>query len=75
MKSFNVLDGHGIKLLKHASVETAIISARNTPIVLKRAADLDIDHVIQGASDKRAALESLLEKTGFDAEQCGYIGR
>ena len=69
MKSFNVLDGHGIKLLKHANVETAIISARNTPIVLKRAADLDIDHVIQGASDKRAALEILLE-----TEQCAYIG-
>lgn len=56
MKSFNVLDGHGIKLLKHANVETAIVSARNTPIVLKRATDLDIDHVIQGAGDKRAAL-------------------
>lgn len=74
MKSFNVLDGHGIKLLKHAMVETAIISARNTPIVLKRAADLDIDHVIQGASDKQAALETLLEKTGIEADECAYIG-
>ncbi len=74
MKSFNVLDGHGIRLLKHANVATAIISARNTPIVLKRAADLEISHVIQGAGDKRAALETLLEKTGVDAGECGYIG-
>lgn len=73
-KSFHVLDGHGIQLLKKADVMTAIISARLTPIVNKRAADLDITHVIQGAGNKRLAFEQLLETTGFTAEQCGFIG-
>ena len=65
-KSFNVLDGHGIKLLKKAGVMT--------PIVNRRAADLEISHVIQGAGEKRAAFETLLEKTGLAASQCGFIG-
>lgn len=73
-KNFNVLDGHGIKLLKNAGIVTAIISGRNSPIVNKRAADLEISYVIQGSGDKKAAFEHLLEKTGFTADQCGFIG-
>ena len=73
-KSFNVLDGHGIKLLKRAGVETAIISARNSPIVNRRAADLDISYVFQGSGDKGSVFAQLLAKTGYTAEECGYIG-
>ncbi|EEO28225.2 KdsC family phosphatase [Oxalobacter paraformigenes] len=73
-KSFNVLDGHGIKLLKNADVSTAIISARNSPIVNRRATDLEIGHVIQGAGKKQQAFAQLLEKTGHTPDQCGFIG-
>ncbi len=73
-KSFNVLDGLGIKLLKKVDVMTAIISARNSPIVSKRAADLEMSYVIQGAGEKRKAFEQLLAKTGLTADQCGFIG-
>lgn len=54
LKRFNVLDGHGIKLLAQSGVATAIISARQSDIVLRRAADLGIVHVRQGVHDKRA---------------------
>ncbi|MDQ7968601.1 MAG: HAD family hydrolase [Oxalicibacterium faecigallinarum] len=74
MKTFNVLDGHGIKLLQQSGVATAIISARQSPIVLKRATDLGVQHVFQGAHDKRAIFESLLNKTGMQAEDCGFVG-
>ena len=74
MKTFNVLDGHGIKLLQQAGVATAIISARQSPIVLKRATDLGVQHVFQGAHDKRAIFDSLLNKTGMQAEECGFVG-
>lgn len=74
IKTFNVLDGHGIKLLQRAGVETAIISARQSPIVARRAADLGIAHVFQGAHDKRTAFSQLLEATGRPAEQCGFVG-
>ena len=36
-KSFNTLDGHGIKMLMASGVETAIISGRKSPLVERRA--------------------------------------
>jgi 3-deoxy-D-manno-octulosonate 8-phosphate phosphatase (KDO 8-P phosphatase) len=73
-KTFYVLDGLGIQLLGKTGVATAIISARNSPIVVRRAADLGITHVYQGMHDKRIAFARLLAATGATPEQCGYIG-
>lgn len=36
-KTFNTLDGQGIKMLMNAGVQTAIISGRKTPVVERRA--------------------------------------
>ncbi len=74
IKSFNVLDGHGIKLLQQSGVATAIISARKSDIVAKRASDLGIQHLYQGVHDKRTAFEQLLAHTGTPADACGFIG-
>lgn len=74
LKRFNVLDGHGIKLLAQSGVATAIISARQSDIVLRRAADLGIAHVRQGVHDKRAGFEELLQDCNIDAAHCGFIG-
>ena len=73
-KTFNVLDGLGIELLQKTGVAVAIISARKSPVVVRRAADLKIMHVYQGTHDKRIAFADLLQATGASAEQCGYIG-
>lgn len=74
IKTFNVLDGHGIKLLQQSGVKTAIISARQSPIVARRAADLGIGTVLQGIHDKRTAFETLLADTGLTAQGCGFMG-
>jgi 3-deoxy-D-manno-octulosonate 8-phosphate phosphatase (KDO 8-P phosphatase) len=74
IKTFNVLDGQGIRLLQQSGVATAIISARQSPLVQRRASDLGITHVFQGSHDKRASFETLLQQTGFCADQCGFIG-
>jgi 3-deoxy-D-manno-octulosonate 8-phosphate phosphatase (KDO 8-P phosphatase) len=74
IKTFNVLDGHGIKLLQQSGVATAIISARQSPIVLRRATDLGISHVFQGIHDKAAAFRQLLEQTGIAPQNCSFIG-
>lgn len=74
IKTFNVLDGHGIKMLQQSGVMTAIISARKSPIVARRAADLGIAHLFQGVHDKRTAFEQLLSDTGTSAESCGFVG-
>jgi 3-deoxy-D-manno-octulosonate 8-phosphate phosphatase (KDO 8-P phosphatase) len=74
IKTFNVLDGHGIKLLQQSGVATAIISARQSGIVARRAADLGIPHLYQGVHDKRAAFEQLLQQANIDAQACGFVG-
>ena len=63
LKVFNTLDGHGLKKLAASGVTLAIITGRNSPMVAKRAADLGIEHVIQGREDKGVALEALAEPT------------
>lgn len=74
IKTFNVLDGHGIKLLQQSGVASAIISARKSSIVARRASDLGIAHLFQGVHDKREAFEQLLALTGIGADACGFVG-
>ncbi|MFZ6674572.1 KdsC family phosphatase [Undibacterium sp. Xuan67W] len=74
MKTFNVLDGQGIKLLQQAGIHTAIISARQSAIVARRAADLGITHVKQGMHDKKTAFLELISELNLSPEHCGFIG-
>lgn len=74
VKTFNALDGHGIKLLQEYGVQVGIISARNSAIVARRAADLGIQHLKQGVHDKRIAFEQTLEDLHLSAEACGFMG-
>lgn len=74
IKTFNVLDGLGIKLLQKFGVQTGIISARQSPIVARRAADLGIQLVKQGVHDKKIAFEEVLQEAQLTTEQCGFMG-
>ncbi|VXB49228.1 3-deoxy-D-manno-octulosonate 8-phosphate phosphatase [Burkholderia sp. 8Y] len=74
MKSFNSLDGHGVKLLERIGVQTAIITGRQSGIVAARAKELGITHLYQGVADKTVALAQLLDATGISAAACGYMG-
>ncbi len=74
MKSFNLLDGHGVKMLQSVGVQTAIITGRKSGIVAARAKELGLTHLYQGVEDKTAALTELLEATGIGADDCGYMG-
>ena len=73
-KAFNILDGHGVKMLQAAGIDTAILSGRDSEAVLRRAAELGIRHVVQGASDKLAAFEELLAQSGYRAQACSFMG-
>ncbi len=73
-KSFNTLDGHGIKMLMASGVEVAIISGRKSPLVEKRAANLGIKHLIQGREDKLNALTELRELLPFELGQIAFLG-
>ena len=74
IKTFHVLDGQGIKLLQQVGIATAIISARDSVIVKKRALDLGIEHVMLGIHDKKSAFLSLTSRLCISHEHCGFIG-
>lgn len=73
-KEFHVHDGQGMKLLQKSGVEIAIITAKNSPVVLQRTKDLEIHHVYQGNFDKLPAYEDLKQKLQLQDEQIAYLG-
>jgi len=74
IKRFDVRDGQGLVLLREAGVLTAVITRRRSEIVERRADELGIVEVHQGATDKRAVLESLLARRGLPAADAAYVG-
>ncbi len=73
-KSFSILDGMGLKRLEKAGVAVAWISGRASGATTIRAAELKIPHVIQGRTDKLAALQELATKLALSPAQCVYMG-
>jgi 3-deoxy-D-manno-octulosonate 8-phosphate phosphatase (KDO 8-P phosphatase) len=74
MKRFNVLDGHGLRLLRESGAAVALITGRSGPILARRAAELGIDEVLQGVRDKGEALETLAQRLGVTLGQSGFMG-
>ena len=74
IKAFNALDGQGLKLLREADIEVALITARTSQIVVQRAAELGVVHVYQGSHDKRASLRALCQILQLEASQVAYMG-
>ena len=70
LKAFSAHDGHGLKMLADSGVACALLSGRRSPAVAKRAAELGIEHVLQGIEDKLAAAKQL----GFALDQIGFMG-
>jgi 3-deoxy-D-manno-octulosonate 8-phosphate phosphatase (KDO 8-P phosphatase) len=73
-KSFHSRDGLGIKLLAMAGIEAAIVTGRESPVVARRARELGIREVVQGAEDKAEAVRRLRERRGVPAAAVAYVG-
>jgi len=73
-KTFNVQDGHGVKLWHRAGLKSAILSGREAPVVLARARQLGIGIVLQGQLEKLPAYETILKESGLTAQETAYIG-
>lgn len=74
LKAFNILDGHGIKLLRSQGVEVAIITGRTSPLTARRASDLGIVHLAQGREDKKQALSELCTTLSIHLDEVAYVG-
>ena len=73
-KAFDVKDGHGLKLIQRAGIKVGIITGRQSDIVARRAAELGIELVYQGAKDKMQPFMEILEKLGLKASEVAYVG-
>ena len=73
-KSFSILDGMGLKRLEQAGIITAWISGRASGATSVRAAELRIPHLLQGRTDKLAALQEVAALLGLAANECVYMG-
>jgi 3-deoxy-D-manno-octulosonate 8-phosphate phosphatase (KDO 8-P phosphatase) len=74
LKAFHAFDGHGVKLLQQAGLQTAILSGRDTPAVTERARELAIAHVLQGVANKRRAFDALLRRLRVARAASAYMG-
>jgi 3-deoxy-D-manno-octulosonate 8-phosphate phosphatase (KDO 8-P phosphatase) len=74
VKRFNVRDGLGIRLAQRAGLKLGLLSGRRSKPLEVRAAELDFDAVILGASDKTAAFNAFLEKYQTTPRRVAFIG-
>jgi len=73
-KTFNVKDGFGIVSWHKLGRKSAIITGRSSRVVERRAKELGINYLFQDVKDKKAVLESILEKEGLAFENVAAIG-
>ena len=74
LKCFDVQDGCGLMLWHQAGFKSAIITARKTTLLLRRATELHVDHLAQQALKKLPAYEQLLRRYRLAPEQVCAIG-
>ncbi len=73
-KSFNSLDGHGIRMWHRAGLKTALLSGRTSEPTQHRAEQLQIEYVFQDCHDKLPVFQKLLEQLSLEPQQVAYIG-
>jgi 3-deoxy-D-manno-octulosonate 8-phosphate phosphatase (KDO 8-P phosphatase) len=74
LKAFHIQDGHGLKMLRESGIEVAIITGRTSQAVERRAQNLGVQYVYQGAADKLAVFEQLLAHLGLSATAAAGMG-
>lgn len=74
IKAFCTQDGQGIKNLQATGVQVAIITARQSDIVVRRARELGISDISQNCKDKGKALKELTERLRLTLSSVAYMG-
>jgi 3-deoxy-D-manno-octulosonate 8-phosphate phosphatase (KDO 8-P phosphatase) len=74
LKYFDVQDGAGMVLWRREGLKTAIITARKSKLVARRAKELAVDCLIQKAADKRRAYAAVLKRLRLKPEEACAMG-
>jgi 3-deoxy-D-manno-octulosonate 8-phosphate phosphatase (KDO 8-P phosphatase) len=74
IKEFNVRDGLGAKLAQKAGITVALLTSRSSQAVERRARELGIDEVHQGAANKLEETQRIAQKLGVTLAEVLYAG-
>ena len=74
MKEFNVRDGLAAKLAQKAGITIALVTSRRSPALERRARELGITELHQGAANKLEETERLAQKLKISFDQILYAG-
>lgn len=73
-KSFNTQDGFGLRLLLEAGIATGVITARKSEVVQRRAEELRMTYIYQGAVNKNSAFREIMSQSCLKPFQIAYMG-
>ena len=74
LKNFNVRDGLGAKLAQRSGITIVLLTSRRSPALARRARELGIEELHQGATNKLIECQEILERVGFSFDQTLYVG-
>ena len=73
-KAFDVRDGQRIVLAAHEGIRTVLLTGRSSRVVERRAAELGVHRVFQGAHDKGEIMDLFFREEGVRPEETAYLG-
>lgn len=73
-KEFHIRDGMGVRLWQKAGLKFGLVTARRSPIVERRARELEIEILRQGDLDKLSQTKQVAAELGVELSQICYIG-
>jgi 3-deoxy-D-manno-octulosonate 8-phosphate phosphatase (KDO 8-P phosphatase) len=74
LKNFNVRDGLGAKLAQRVGIQIVLLTSRRSPALARRARELSITELHQGATNKAVACAEILESMALSFDQALYVG-
>jgi YrbI family 3-deoxy-D-manno-octulosonate 8-phosphate phosphatase len=73
-KTFNIRDGLGIRLWQRAGGQFGVVTGRESSIVARRCAELEVTLLRQGVSDKLPVVLAIAQECGLTLNEVAYIG-
>ncbi len=74
VKEFNVRDGLAVKLAQRAGIVVALLTSRRSAALERRARELGVGELHQGAANKLEESERIAARLGFTFAQTLYAG-
>lgn len=74
LKAFHTRDGLGVKALRSAGIEVAVVTGRQSAIVAERMQALGVHLVYQGQEQKQAAVQDILNTLSLTGQHAAAMG-